>query len=120
MLKQLAIDSEVTKGESSRCDSRSKIRVGIVFGSDFHGNPPGGGQPTIEIFLKYAQEQPFEIWLLGMTTTEEEPIGSVSKRHIYGRDYPFIPLFHFNAKRYADQKPPIPLRIQALWAYIRR
>jgi glycosyltransferase involved in cell wall biosynthesis len=120
MVRDLTLNTDITSDESFRVHADSKIRIGIVFGSDFQGNPPGGGQPTIEIFLKYAQEQPFEIWLLGMTTSKAEPIGRVSKRRIYGRDYPFVPLFYFDAKRYSDQKPLIPLRIQALWAYMRR
>ncbi len=96
-----------------------KIRIGIVFGCDFQGNPPGGGQPTIEIFLKYAQSRPYEIVLLGLTTRQEEPVGRLSTRRIYGRDYPFIPLMRFDGRTYANRKPLIPLRIQALWAYIR-
>jgi len=96
------------------------IRIGIVIGSDFKGYPPGGGQPTIEIFLKYAQDRPFEIWLLGMSTSWDEPVGQVSKRRIYGRDYPFLPLFYFDAKRYANRRPLVPIRVQALLAYMLR
>jgi glycosyltransferase involved in cell wall biosynthesis len=100
--------------------NRKLIRIGIVIGSDFRGQPPGGGQPTIEIFLKYAKDRPFDIWLFGMTTSRDEPVGRVSNRRIYGRDYPFVPLFHFDAERYANRKPLVPLRVQALLAYVRR
>jgi|SRR5579884_1773026 len=109
-------------GEAERLAPKSerKIRIGIVFGSDFQGNPPGGGQPTIEIFLKYAQNKPYDIWLLGMSTRSEEPVGCRSTRTIYGREYPFIPLFRFDAKRYSNKRPLIPLRLQALWGYLRQ
>jgi len=108
------------RAPAGRVQSARKIRIGVVFGSDFQGNPPGGGQPTIEIFLKYAQQHSFEVWLLGLTTSKAEPVGRASKRHVYGREYPFVPLFYFDAKRYSDRKPLIPVRIQALWAYLRR
>jgi glycosyltransferase involved in cell wall biosynthesis len=111
----------LTEKDAAAVDMKeNKIRIGIVFASDFHGNPPGGGQPTIEIFLKYAQERPFDIWLFGLTTSREEPVGKLSKRRIYGRDYPFVPLFHFDAERYRNKRPLVPLRIRALLGYIRR
>lgn len=97
-----------------------RIRIGLVIGSDFQGFPPGGGQPTVEIFLKFAQERPFDIWLLGMSTSPEEPVGKISKRCIYGREYPFMPLFYFDARRYANRRPLIPIRIQSFLAYLRR
>src|SRR5258708_2270643 len=100
--------------------NRKKIRIGLVIASDFHGSPTGGGQPTIEIFLKYAQERHFDIWLFGMSTSQDEPVGKLSKRCIYGRDYPFVPLFYFDAEQYRNKKPLVPVRIRALLAYIRR
>jgi glycosyltransferase involved in cell wall biosynthesis len=96
------------------------IRIGIVVGSDFTGYPPGGGQPTIEIFLKYAQDRPFDIWLLGMSTSRDESVGQVSTRRIYGRDYPFVPLFYFDAERYANRRPLVPIRVKSLLAYLLR
>jgi glycosyltransferase involved in cell wall biosynthesis len=120
MLTSLVVDSETSRSEGPGCSRDSRIRIGILFGSDFQGNPAGGGQPTIEIFLKYAQERSYDIWLLGMATAKGESVGRISKRRIYGKEYPFVPLFYFDAKRYADQRPLIPLRIQALWAYILR
>lgn len=100
--------------------SADKIKIGIVFSSDFRGLPQGGGKPTIEIFLKYAQERPFDVWLFGMSTSKTEPIGQVSKRVIYGREYPFIPLFYYDAARHAKQRPFIPVRVQAFLAYLLR
>lgn len=97
-----------------------KVRIGLVLATDFCGYPPGGGQPTIEIFLKYAQERPFDIWLFGVSTSRHEPVGKASKRHIYGREYPFVPLFYFDPTRYRNRKPVVPLRIRALLAYIWR
>lgn len=96
-----------------------KIRIGIALTSDFRGYPPGGGQPTIEIFLKYAQNRPFDISLFGLTTSPDERVGKVSRRRIYGQDYPFVPLFYIDSSRVANRKPVIPLRIRALLAYIR-
>lgn len=115
-----AIDQAVRSTQASLTVTERKIRLGIVFGSDFRGNPPGGGQPTIEIFLKYAQDSRFDISLLGMATSKEELVGQRSTRSIYGREYTFIPLFYFESDRYASTKPFVPLRLQALWAYIRR
>lgn len=97
-----------------------KVRIGLVLGTDFGGYPPGGGQPTIEIFLKYAQERPFDIWLFGMSTSREEPVGKVFKRRIYGRDYPFVPLFYFDPARRRNRKPIVPMRVRALLAYVWR
>jgi len=99
---------------------RRKFRIGIVFACDFRGYPPGGMQPTIEIFLKGARNRPFDIWLFGLTTSPDEPVGQVSKRHIYGRDYPFVPLFYLDAERYKDRKPFVPVRVQAFLAHIRK
>ena len=97
-----------------------KVRIGLVLGTDFRGYPPGGGQPTIEIFLKYAQERPFDIWLFGMSTSREEPVGKISKREIYGREYPFVPLFYFDPARRRNRKPIVPMRIRALLSYVWR
>lgn len=100
--------------------SAKRIRIGIVLGTDFQGHDGGGSQPTIKIFLKHAQERPFEIFLLGMSTTKDEPVGQLSKRVIYGREYPFIPLFHHDIERYANRKPLVPVRIQTFLAYALR
>lgn len=100
--------------------SEKKIRIGIVLASDFRAHDGGGSQPTIKIFLKHAQERPFEIFLLGMSTTKDEPVGQLSKRAIYGREYPFIPLFYHDTERYANRKPLVPLRIQTFLAYALR
>ena len=119
-MTQLALAKDAVDVAGLAPKSERRLRIGIVFGSDFQGNPPGGGQPTIEIFLKYAQKRNYDIWLLGMSTRPEEPVGRPSNRKIYGREYPFVPLFHFDAKRYANRKPLIPLRLQALWGYLRQ
>ena len=95
------------------------IRIATVFACDFRGYPPGGMQPTIEIFLKGVRNRPFDIWLFGLTTSRDEPVGKVSKRRIYGRDYPFVPLFYLDAQRYKDRKPFVPVRVQAFGAYLR-
>ena len=116
MLGQLGLENQ--SGRSAEDVKGNTIRIGLVLASDFHGNPPGGGQPTVEIFLKYAQERPFDIWLLGMSSSPEEPIGQASKRQIYGREYPFVPLFYFDAARHANKKPLIPVRIQTFCAYL--
>lgn len=100
--------------------SAKKIRIGIVLGTDFQGREGGGSQPTIKIFLKHAKERPFEIFLFGMSTTRDEPVGQLSKRVIYGREYPFIPLFHHDLARYANRKPLVPVRAQTFLAYIFR
>lgn len=100
--------------------SKNTIRIGLVMGSDFRGYPAGGAQPTIEIFLKYAQDRAFDIWLFGLATTPDEAIGQVSKRRIYGRDYSFVPLFYLDAARYANHRPLVPFRVQAFLAYLRR
>jgi len=100
--------------------SAKKIRIGIVVGSDFRGNHGGGIQPETKTFLKYAKERPFEIVLLGMSTAKDEPVGQVSKRLIYGREYPFIPLFYHDTVRYANRKPLIPVRVQTFLAYVLR
>jgi glycosyltransferase involved in cell wall biosynthesis len=100
--------------------SAKRIRIGIVLGTDFQGRDGGGGQPTIKIFLKYAQHRPFDIFLLGMSSSRDEPIGQVSKRVIYGQEYPFIPLFFHDTVRYANRKPFVPLRIQTFLAYVLR
>jgi glycosyltransferase involved in cell wall biosynthesis len=100
--------------------SVKKIRIGIVLGSDFRAQDGGGSQPTIKIFLKHARERPFEIFLLGMTTTKDEPVGQLSKRVIYGREYPFIPLFYHDTGRYANRKPFVPVRIRTFLAYALR
>jgi glycosyltransferase involved in cell wall biosynthesis len=96
------------------------IRIGILWACDYRGYPPGGSQPTIEIFLKGAQEHAFDIWLFGMTTSKDEPVGKISKRRIYGRDYPFVPLFYLDADRYKDRKPLVPVRAKAFLAYLRK
>jgi glycosyltransferase involved in cell wall biosynthesis len=107
--------------QDSVASAASKIiRVGIVLGSDFRGQEGGGSQPTIKIFLKHAQNRPFDIYLLGMSTSKDEPVGKLSKRVIYGKEYPFIPLFHHDLARYANRKPLIPVRIQSFVAYMRR
>lgn len=95
------------------------IRIGIFFGCDFRGYPPGGSQPTIEIFLKGAQEHHFDAWLFGMTTSKDEPVGKMSSRRIYGKEYPFIPLFYLDASRYRDRKPIVPVRARIVWSYVR-
>lgn len=100
--------------------SGQNIRVGIVFTSDFRGQQGGGGQPMIKMFLKHAQKRSFDIWLFGMSTTKDEPVGQVSKRVIYGHEYPFVPLFYYDAARYANGKPFVPVRIQAFLAYVLR
>jgi glycosyltransferase involved in cell wall biosynthesis len=97
-----------------------RIRIGIVLGTDFKGREGGGSQPTMRIFLKFACQRPFDIFLLGMSTCEEEPVGKVSKRVIYGREYPFIPLFFHDIARYANRKPLVPVRIQTFMAYLFR
>lgn len=101
-------------------NNEKKTRIGIVFAGNFRGRQGGGTQPTIKIFLKYAQERPFDIYLLGMSTSKDEPVGQVFKRTIYGREYPFIPLFYYDAAHYANQKPFVPVRVQAFWAYVLR
>src|SRR5690349_17595094 len=78
--------------------SVERIRIGIVLATDFQGRDGGGAQPTIKIFLKHAQERPFEIFLLGMSSTKDEVVGQLSKRVIYGREYPFIPLFYHDTE----------------------
>ena len=95
-----------------------RIRIGILWACDYRGYPPGGSQPTIEIFLKGAQDHPFDVWLFGLTTSKDEPVGEVSKRRIYGRDYPFVPLFYLDAERYKDRKPLVPVRARAFLAYL--
>jgi len=95
------------------------IRIGLVFACHYQGFPPGGSQPTIEIFLKGAQARPFDVWLFGLTTSRDEQVGKVSKRIIYGREYPFVPLFYLDVKRYKDRKPLIPVRVQAFVSYLR-
>ena len=100
--------------------SKNAVRIGLVFATDFRGYTPGGAQPTIEIFMKCAQDRPFDIWLFGLTTDREETVGQISKRRIYGRDYPFVPLFYLDAARYANRKPFVPIRVQAFLAYLRR
>jgi glycosyltransferase involved in cell wall biosynthesis len=100
--------------------SAERIRIGIVLATDFQGRDGGGAQPTIKIFLKHAQERPFEIFLLGMSSTKDEVVGQLSKRVIYGREYPFIPLFYHDTERYANRKPLVPLRIQTFLAYALR
>ena len=100
--------------------SARKIRIGIVLGSDFEGRDGGGAKPTMKIFMKYAQERPFDIFLLGMSTSKDERVGQVSKREIYGREYPFIPLFHHDVARYASRKPLVPVRVQTFLAYVLR
>ncbi|HWO34412.1 MAG TPA: glycosyltransferase family 4 protein [Candidatus Acidoferrum sp.] len=100
--------------------SANKIRIGIVLGTDFQGRDGGGSQPAVKIFLKFAQERPFDIFLLGMSTSKDEPVGQLSKRVIYGREYPFIPLFFHDTERYANRKPLVPVRIQTFLAYALR
>jgi len=95
------------------------IRIGLIFATDFQGYPPGGCQPTIEIFLKGARDRSFDILLFGVTTSREEAVGQVSQRRIYGREYPFVPLFYLDAARYANRKPLVPVRVQTVLAYLR-
>jgi glycosyltransferase involved in cell wall biosynthesis len=96
------------------------IRIAIVSCSDFKGDPPGGVPKVIESFLRHARERDFDVWLFGLTTSPEEPVGRVSQRQIYGRNYPFVPLLGFDAERYANRRPLIPIRIQMLMAYVCR
>ena len=95
------------------------IRIGLIFACDYKGFPPGGSQPTIEIFLKGARGRPFDVWLFGLTTSQDERVGEVSKRTIYGREYPFVPLFYLDVDRYKNRKPLIPVRVQSFIAYLR-
>lgn len=104
-----------------RPENSKKVRLGIVLGTDFQGREGGGSQPTIKIFLKHAQQRPFEIYLLGMSTSKkEERVGQLSQRVIYGREYPFIPLFHHDLARYANRRPLVPVRVHSFFAYMRR
>jgi len=98
----------------------NRIRIGIVLGTDFQGREGGGSQPTMRIFLKFAQRRPFDIFLLGMSTSRDEPVGRLSKRVIYGREYPFIPLFFHDLARYANRKPLVPVRVHTFFAYALR
>jgi hypothetical protein len=97
-----------------------RIRIGIVLGTDFQGREGGGSQPTIKIFLKYAQDRPFDIFLLGMSTSKDEAVGKISKRVIYGHEYPFMPLFFHDLDRYANRKPLLPVRVHTFLAYVLR
>lgn len=96
-----------------------RIRIGLVFATDFQGYPPGGAGPTIEIFLKGTHTRPFDVWLFGLTTSPKEVVGQVHTRTIYGREYPFVPLFRIESKN-LNRRPPIPIRVQAFWSYMRR
>jgi glycosyltransferase involved in cell wall biosynthesis len=98
---------------------KSVIRIGLIFATDYQGYPPGGCQPTIEIFLKGARDRSFDITLFGVTTDGNEAVGQVSQRRIYGREYPFVPLFYLDAARYANRKPLVPVRVQTVLAYLR-
>lgn len=100
--------------------AKERIKIGLVFTTDFRGFPPGGGQPTVEIFLKLAEPYPFDVWLLGASTRADEPVGKLSYRRIHGKDYPFIPLLKLDAEKDRDRKPRVPIRVQALAAYIWR
>ena len=98
---------------------KDMIRIGLIFACDYKGFPPGGSQPTIEIFLKGARGRPFDVWLFGLTSSRDERVGKVSKRTIYGREYPFVPLFYLDVDRYKNRKPLIPVRVQAFASYLR-
>lgn len=100
--------------------AKERIKIGLVFTTDFRGFPPGGGQPTVEIFLKLAEPYPFDVWLLGASTRPDEPVGQLGHRRIHGRDYPFIPLLRLDAEKDRDRKPRVPIRVQALAAYVWR
>jgi glycosyltransferase involved in cell wall biosynthesis len=100
--------------------ANGRLKIGLVLSSNFAGYPQGGGQPIIETFLNHCKDKPYDIWLLGMTTSKDEPIGQVSRRVIYGREFPFLPLFSLDAEKYRDRKPLVPIRAKAFLAYLRR
>lgn len=93
-------------------------KIALISTTDFISFPLGGGLPTINIFLKYAREREFDIWLFGLTTTKKEPIGHVSYRVIYGIKYPFIPLVYVNPEQCLGKRPLIPIRMQTFMSYI--
>lgn len=96
---------------------KRRPKIGIILPCDFEGFPPGGMQPTVKIFLKYARECSYDISLFGATTSEDEPVGKMSRRTIYGVDYPFLPIFRL--RKVENRRPLIPVRVRAVFAYLR-
>jgi len=102
---------------SSDSPQKKKIKMGLVYASDFQTLPVGGTLTFLKNFLKYVDLELFDIDLIGLSLnkTSNDMWQNVS---IGKRTYHFLSCL--NLKLSSGEKPKVPIRMKSFWGGFRK